>query len=146
MSAGAVFSVLGGLTAFGGGLAAQSAAQKQAKNIMYMAGINSANFENSSALEAMRMERLAETSVATIESSYAASGIDISSGSALRVAASEASAAAGTIANFKRNADVQARMIEYQGSLDAYNAKVQGANAAIQGVGSLLGSLGAAFK
>lgn len=146
MSAGAIFSVLGGLTALGGGLAAQSASKQQAKNIMYMAGINSANSENSSALEAMRMERLAETSVATIESSYAASGIDISSGSALRVAASEASAAAGTIANFKRNADVQARMIQYQGSLDAYNAKVQGANAAMLGVGTLLGSLGTAFK
>lgn len=88
------------------------------------------------------MERQAESSVASINSQYAASGVDTTSGSAFRVAASEASAAAGTITNFKRNSDIQARLIKFTGATDAYNVRAQGAQAAINGTATLLGSFG----
>tara|TARA_X000000950_G_C13713404_1_gene577148 strand:+ start:339 stop:782 length:444 start_codon:yes stop_codon:yes gene_type:complete len=140
MSASQNMNLLGGIFDFLGGMAQQAQARQQARNIEYMAGINKANFENNAALEVQRMERLAESSVATIESTYAASGVSVSEGSALRVAASEAAAAAGTISNYKRNADVQARMIQYNASLDAFNARAAGASAAIAGTGSLIGS------
>ena len=96
MSASQNMQLLGGIFDFLGGMAQQAQARQQARNIEYMAGINKANFENNAALEVQRMERLAESSVATIESTYAASGVSVSEGSALRVAASEAAAAAGT--------------------------------------------------
>jgi hypothetical protein len=135
-------NILGGLTAFMGGLATQAQSREVARNIEFLAGVNSANFLAESANQAKLMERQAESSVASINSQYAASGVDITSGSAFRVAASEASAAAGTITNFKRNSEIQARLIKYQGATDAYNVRAQGAQAAINGTASLLGSFG----
>lgn len=135
-------NILGGLTAFMGGLATQAQSREVARNIEFLAGVNSANFLAESANQAKLMERQAESSVASINSQYAASGVDTTSGSAFRVAASEASAAAGTITNFKRNSDIQARLIKFTGATDAYNVRAQGAQAAINGTATLLGSFG----
>ena len=134
--------LLGGITSFMGGQATQAQSKQVARNIEFMSGVNSANFLAESANQAKLMERQAESSVASINSQYAASGVDITSGSAFRVAASEASAAAGTITNFKRNSEIQARLIKYTGATDAYNVRAQGAQAAINGTASLLGSFG----